>query len=265
MSDNLILLLRSLAFNVAFFGWTILCAFLLLPLFLCPHAHAVKGGKLWIRGIFWICRYVLGLHVRVVGYENLPKGPVILAAKHQSAWETFVFHYLFSDPAIALKQELLWIPFFGWYLKKTGMIPLSRSKGKGVQDLKNLLGRARDAAEKGRQIVIFPEGTRSKPGHKGTYQSGVASLYSHLKLPIIPVAHNAGLYWPRRGFIKYPGTVTIEFLAPIHPGLSRQDFMCRLEDVIEIRTNELVAHSPTESIEVLTGILIEKSFARKEN
>jgi len=237
-----ILWLRSLTFNTAFFGWTILCAFLLLPFLLCPRACAVKGVKFWIGGIFWICDHILGLHMHVIGYEKLPKTPVILAAKHQSAWETFVFHYLFSDPAIALKQELLWIPFFGWYLKKAGMIPLSRSKGKGAKDLKNLLKRAYNAVEKGQQIVIFPEGTRSKPGHKGVYQSGVASLYSHLKIPVVPVAHNAGLYWPRRGFIKYPGTITLEFLSPIQPGLSRQEFMHRLEDEIEVQTNEWVSH-----------------------
>lgn len=240
----MILWLRSLAFNIAFYGWTILCAVLLLPFLLFPHAYAVRGVRFWIQGIFWICDHILGLHLQVIGYEKLPKTPVILASKHQSAWETFVFHYLFPDPTIALKRELLWIPFFGWYLKKVGMIPLSRSKGKGAQDLKKLLNRAQDAVEKDRQILIFPEGTRSKPGQKGAYQSGVASLYFHLKIPVIPVAHNAGLYWPRRGFFKYPGTITLEFLDPIYPGLSRQDFMRRLENDIEVKTNALVRHPP---------------------
>ncbi len=242
----MILWLRSLAFNGAFYGWTIFCAILLLPFLLFPHATAVKGVRFWIQGIFWICDHILGLHLKVVGYDKLPQTPFILAAKHQSAWETFVFHYLFPDPTIALKRELIWIPFFGWYLKKVGMIPLSRSKGKGAKDLKKLLHKAQEAVEKGRQILIFPEGTRSKPGQKGDYQSGVASLYIHLKIPVVPVAHNAGLYWPRRGFIKYPGTITLEFLDPIDPGLLRQDFMRRLEQEIETKTNALVKEGRQE-------------------
>ena len=128
------------------------------------------------------------------------------------------------------------------------MIPLSRSKGKGAKDLKKLLHKAHDAVEQGRQILIFPEGTRSKPGQKGHYQSGVASLYIHLKIPVVPVAHNAGLYWPRRGFIKYPGTITLEFLDPIHPGLSRQDFMRRLEHEIEGETNALAKRAQVRGI-----------------
>ena len=120
------------------------------------------------------------------------------------------------------------------------MISLSRSKKNGLQDLKNLLKAADKAMTQNRPIVIFPEGTRSKPGQKATYHSGIASLYLHLGIPVIPVAHNAGLFWPRRGFLKYPGSITLELLAPIQPGLSRQEFMNVLENTIETKANELL-------------------------
>ncbi len=231
---------KSFAFDVAFYGWAFFCSFLLLPLLFFPHSYALRGVKFWISGIFWMCDHILGLHFQVKGMESLPKTPLVFASKHQSAWETLIFNHLLPDPAIVLKEELLNIPLFGWYLKKVGMIPLSRSKKKGPQALKMLLKKAQDALKKGQQILIFPEGTRSKPGQKGTYHSGVASLYLHLNVPVVPVALNSGLYWPRRGFLKFPGVITLEFLDPIYPGLSRQDFMKRLEYEIESKTDELI-------------------------
>lgn len=232
--------LRSIAFNGAFYGWTLFCSFLFLPVLIFPRAFVLRIAKIWTVGVFWICKYILGLHIKVIGKEKLLIKPVILAIKHQSAWETIVFPYFLSDSSIVLKQELLWIPLFGWYLKKLGMIPLSRSRGKKVKDLKILLNKADQAIARGQPILIFPEGTRSKPGQKGTYHSGVASLYLHLKIPVVPIAHNAGLFWPRRGFLKYPGQITLEILDPIEPGLSRQEFMGILENKIESKTNDLV-------------------------
>lgn len=232
--------LRSVAFNCAFYGWTLFCSLLFLPVLILPRAFVLRITTFWIHGVFFICEHILGLHIKIVGKEKLLTTPAILAVKHQSAWETIIFHYILSDPSIVLKQELLWIPFFGWYLKRLGTIPLSRSKKRGMQDLKNLLKKADEAAARGQPIVIFPEGTRSKPGQKQTYQSGVASLYLHLKIPVIPIAHNAGLFWPRRGFMKYPGHITLEILDPIKPGLSRKEFMRILEDKIESKTNVLI-------------------------
>lgn len=236
----MIVFLRSLAFNGTFYAWTFLCCILFLPVLVLPRSYVLKTTKIWIYGVVWICEHILGLHIRIVGKERLLISPVIFAIKHQSAWETLIFHYLLPDSSIALKKELLWIPFFGLYMKKLGMIPLSRSKKNGIQDLKNLLREADKAIVQGRPIVIFPEGTRSMPGQKTTYHSGVASLYLHLKIPVIPVAHNAGLYWPRRGFLKHPGCITIELMNPIQPGLSRRDFMGILEQKIEEKTNELI-------------------------
>ena len=231
---------RSIVFNGAFYGWTVFCSLLFLPLLILPRVCILRAIKIWVQGILWMCEHILSLHIKIIGKERLPTTPVILASKHQSAWETIIFNYFIADPSIVLKQELLWIPLFGWYLKKLGMVPLSRSKRKSIQDLKNLLKEAGQAVMRGRSILIFPEGTRSKPGEKKGYQSGVASLYLHLKIPVIPIAHNAGLFWPRRGFIKYPGYITLEILEPIKPGLSRQEFMSILENKIESKTKDFV-------------------------
>ncbi len=232
--------LRSMAFNGTFYGWTLFCCLLFFPLLFLPRVFVLKAAKVWSFGVFWICEYILNLRIKITGKEKLSINPAILAIKHQSAWETIAFLHFIYDPSIVLKQELLWIPFFGWYLKKLGMIPLSRSTRKGPQDLKKLLKKAKQAMAHGQPILIFPEGSRSKPGQKGTYHSGVASLYLHLKIPVIPVAHNAGLFWPRRGFMKYSGQLSLEILDPIEPGLSRQEFMSILENKIESKTNDLV-------------------------
>jgi len=232
--------LRSLIFNCAFYGWTMLSSLLFFPFLVFPRVFILKIVKFWISGVLWMCEHILELHIKIIGQEKLTTTPAIIASKHQSTWETIVFHYFLKDPSIVLKKELLWIPVIGWYLQKLGVVPLSRSKKRGVADLKNLLKKADQAASRGQPILIFPEGTRSMPGQKQTYQSGVASLYLHLKIPVIPIAHNAGLFWPRRGFIKYPGYITIEVLDPIEPGLSRHEFMRILEDKIEAKTDQFV-------------------------
>ena len=232
--------LRSFVFNIAFYAWGLFCTIAFLPTLILPRPYILWVTKFWIRGVIGICKHVLRLQINIIGLEKLPNKPLILAAKHQSTWETLIFHHFFADPSVVLKQELLWIPLFGWYLKKLRMIPLSRSKRRGAKDLKNLLKKAEEVVAKGQPILIFPEGTRSHPEQKGTYHFGVARLYQHLKIPVIPIAHNAGLFWPRRGFIKYPGCITLEFLDPIEPGLPRQEFMSILEHKIESETNHLV-------------------------
>src|SRR3990167_2149741 len=232
--------IRSFFFNILFYGWTFVCLIAFLPFLILPGRYMLYWVRLWVKGLLWISVHILKLRFEVTGLEKLPSSPFILASKHQSAWETFVFHYLFHDPAIVLKQELMWIPFFGWYLRKIDPIPLSRSRRKGAQSLKKLLEHAQYAVEKGRPILIFPEGTRSHPGQVGIYRSGVASLYLNLNVPVVPIALNSGLYWPRRSFLKYPGTITVAFLDPIKPGLSRQKFMEKLQQDIESKTQVLV-------------------------
>jgi 1-acyl-sn-glycerol-3-phosphate acyltransferase len=236
----MILFFRSLMFNGAFYIWTLVCCLTFLPVLISPRSFVLVALKIWIKGVVWICKSILRLNIKIGGAEKFMASPVIFAVKHQSTWETLIFHYFIPDPSFVLKKELLWIPLFGWYLKKLGMIPLSRSKKRGVQDLKILLKEANKAISQGRPIIIFPEGTRSKPGQKTNYHSGIASLYLHLNIPVIPIAHNAGLYWPRRGFLKFPGDISLELLDPILPGLNKQEFMGILERTIEKNTDDLI-------------------------
>lgn len=233
-------IIRSLFFNLAFLSWSAFCFILFLPSLLLPRPYVVQSARIWSKGNLWLCKTILNLRLNLVGHETLPKTPVIIASKHQSAWETVVFFAFLPAPTIILKKELLWVPLFGQYIQRMGMIRVARSKGKSTEGLRNFLTDAARAVKAGHQILIFPEGTRSQPGHAGTYHSGVGSLYANLKIPVIPVAHNAGVFWPRREFLKKSGVLTLAFLEPIQPGLSRQEFMRRLEETIETHSNALL-------------------------
>jgi len=169
----------------------------------------------------------------------LPKGPVIIAAKHQSSWETLAFTLLFDDIAIVLKRELLFIPVVGWAMARAGNIAVAR--GEGASALRGLLRQAKSVIAQRRSIVIFPEGTRVAPGDQKPYQIGTAALYRQLGVPVVPVALNSGLFWGRRKFVKRPGVITLEILPPIAPGLDRETFMATLRERIETATARLAA------------------------
>jgi 1-acyl-sn-glycerol-3-phosphate acyltransferase len=176
---------------------------------------------------------------------TLPTGPALIASKHQSMWDTIIFTAILNDPAMVLKAELLWIPYYGWYSKKAKMIAIDR--GAGASAIRRLSAQGKAALAANRQIVIFPEGTRSAPGTKLDYKPGVAALYRQLGVPCIPAAVNSGLYWPRRRFLRKPGTIVLEFLEPIAPGLDRQTFMAELETRIETATARLLAEGGMET------------------
>ena len=186
-----------------------------------------------------VLRLVVGLSYEVRGRERLPSGPAIIASKHQSAWETLIFHVLVPDLAVGLKYELTRIPIFGWYLMRGGAIRIDR--GGAARALRSLVDGARAAAARGVSILIFPEGTRRAPDDPPDYKPGVAAVYTALDLPVVPVALNSGLFWSRRSFMKRPGRITVEFLEPIPPGLDRRTFMAELQRRIETATARLVA------------------------
>jgi len=178
------------------------------------------------------------LHYQVVGEEKVPDGAFIVAAKHQSAWETLKLELLFDDPAIVLKHELLRIPLWGWFAAKAQLIPIVRgAKGAAIA---SLIKGAKAAAVQGRPIVIFPQGTRLAPGAYRPYRSGIMALYEEMDLPVLPVALNSGVFWPRHARIKRGGTITVEYLDPIPPGLGREEFARRLEENLETATDALV-------------------------
>ncbi|HEY0835574.1 MAG TPA: 1-acyl-sn-glycerol-3-phosphate acyltransferase [Azospirillum sp.] len=231
--------LRSLIFNVAFIVWTALMCVGLLWMLLLPRDRMMAVVRWYLGSIAWMERTILDLHFEVRGRENLPRGgSYILAAKHQSAWETMKLHLIVDDPAVVLKRELTWIPTWGWYAKKSRMIAVDR--GARGRALASLIENSKPVRDEGRPIVIFPQGTRVAPGVYRNYRVGVGVLYEHLGVPIVPVALNAGLYWPRRAFIKRPGTIVVEILPAIPAGLPRQEAMSELENRLEAATDRLV-------------------------
>lgn len=235
------MLVRSLAFNVAFWVWTGFLALAALPLLLLPRRAMQALGRCWGRGVLALARAVVGLSYEVRGQERVPQGPALFAIKHQSAWETMIVHSLLDDPAIALKRELTLIPLFGWYLLRAGMIRIDRAAG--ARALRSLVEGARGALARGSSVVMFPEGTRVAPGQRRPYQPGIAALYLHLERPVVPVALNSGMYWSRRSFLKRPGRIVVEFQEPIAPGLDRRGFMAELERRLEGATERLLAEA----------------------
>lgn len=231
--------LRSLAFQVFLYGWTALFGVMNLPLLLGPRLWNVAVGKWWSGLSLWVLARIVGVTHQVRGQENLPDGPVLFAFKHQSAWETLAVNRLIHDPAIVLKRELSFIPFYGWFLVKTGMITVDRARGASA--LRDMVDVARARLADGRSIVMFPEGTRTAVGAKPRYHPGIYALYAALDAPVVPVALNSGLCWRRRESVILPGFITVEYLPPIPPGLRRREFMSVLEDRIETATARLVS------------------------
>jgi 1-acyl-sn-glycerol-3-phosphate acyltransferase len=235
---GLVLWLRSLAFNAGWYAASAIIAIAGAPALLMPRRVVVAWARVWIVVVLWWLRVTCGLTHRLRGLENLPAGPVIIACKHQSSWETLSFTLLFDDIAIVLKRELLFIPIVGWAMARAGNIAVAR--GDGASALRGLVKQAKAAIAEGRSIVIFPEGTRVAPGDQRPYQVGTAALYRQLGVPVVPVALNSGLFWGRRRWVKRPGVITMEVLTAIPPGLARDAFMTTLRDRIETATAWLV-------------------------
>jgi 1-acyl-sn-glycerol-3-phosphate acyltransferase len=236
-----LIFLRSLLFQILFYAWTALCAFLGLPFMLTPALWMMRFGTEWSRVTLWLLRVTIGLTHELRGREHLPAGPALIAMKHQSAWDTFAVPLLFPLAAMVIKRELGYVPFYGWYALKAGMIPIDR-KG-GAKTLRAMVATCKEALAQDRSVQIFPEGTRSAVGATVHYQPGVAALYSALDVPVVPVALNSGLFWGRRAFTKRPGKVIVEILPAIAPGGDRRAMLAELEEQIEQATARLVAES----------------------
>jgi len=236
---------RSLAFHAAFYLTTILFMAFALPLFLAPRSWVMWAWKLHSRTIVALLRIIAGVRIEVRGRERLPDGGYIVAAKHQSAWDTIAPMAFLPAPAVILKEELMRIPLYGQFARKLGMIPVRRDRG--AVALREMARTAKSRADAGRQIFIFPEGTRRAPGAQPDYKPGVVLLYEALDVPCVPLALNSGLYWPRHAWRLRPGTVIMEFQEPIPPGLSRQAFRERLIDVTEGATLRLVAEGQAQA------------------
>jgi 1-acyl-sn-glycerol-3-phosphate acyltransferase len=234
------ILIRSVFFNIAFYGALVVVGLLGVPLLVAPKG-ALMVAKIWARVSLWITEHIGGIKLDVRGRHNVPAGGCLIAAKHQSAMETFGIVPYVGDFAFILKRELNWLPVFGWYTSRSGMIGVNR--GARSQALKDMTVQARKVIADGRQIIIYPEGTRRSPGDAPAYKYGAVHLYSELGTVCVPVAINTGLFWPRRSFLCYPGTAVLEFLDPIAPGLDGETFKTKLQDVIETASNRLITEA----------------------
>jgi 1-acyl-sn-glycerol-3-phosphate acyltransferase len=239
------IIVRSIVFNLAFYLVLFVYLIVALPTLAMPRGALIALVKNWSRMNFRLLRWICHIDYEVIGAEKIGHGPLLVASKHQSLWETFALMTVFDDPAYILKRELIWIPFFGWCAWKAQMIPVVR--GAGSQALADMTKRAKTEVDRNRQLIIFPEGTRRAPGAEPKFKFGVAHLYSEIGVPCLPVALNSGIFWPRRSFRRYPGTIKVEILDPIAPGMDKQAFFARVQSDIESATARLVAQAERKS------------------
>jgi len=234
-----VIIIRSVVFNVLFYLILVPYLMVAMPTLLLPRWGIIRLAQHWGRVNLHLLRIVCGITVEWRGLEKIPAGACLVAAKHQSVWETFALLTLFRDPTYILKRELLWLPLFGWAAWRAGMIPVDRGGGKPA--LAAMAAHVRDALAAGKQIIIFPEGTRRPAGAEPKYKYGIAHLYGEGIAACVPIALNSGLFWPRRQFLRYPGTITVEILDPIAPGLPIDVFFERLQRDLEAATARLIA------------------------
>ncbi len=232
------ILVRSLLFVASFYVWSVIAGLFMLPLLLGPGRWMSAAMDVWSRGIIAILP-ICGVRVQFRGLEFVPKGPALIAGKHQCMFDTMGPLVVLDRACYVMKKELTRIPFYGWFSAKSEMIVVDR-EGE-AKALRSLLTEAKRRISEGRQVLIFPEGTRTAPGVHGAYQPGIAGLYRTLGLPCIPMATNSGVHWPAHGFLRKPGTIVFQFLEPIAPGLRREAFMAELERRIETASDRLLS------------------------
>lgn len=238
-------MIRSILFAIVFYGVTVAMAVLYLPLMILPRRIFLWFTQRWVQLMLFATRVVLGIRFELRGLENRPDGPAIYASKHQSAWDVIIFNLIIPDCAYVLKRELYRIPLWGWYVWRLGSVGIDRSGG--ARALKGMVSDATAILEQGRSIIVFPQGTRTPVGESRPYLPGTAALYKGTEFPVVPVALNSGVFWPRRTFRKNPGLITIEFLPPIEDGLNRRAFLKVLEEQIEPATRRLEQNALPEA------------------
>ncbi|SON57893.1 1-acyl-sn-glycerol-3-phosphate acyltransferase [Hartmannibacter diazotrophicus] len=243
------MLVRSLLFNALLYPYMIVSMIVCSPAMLLPRGCVVGLAKFWCRTAMALHRVTTGVRHVYTGRENIPQGALLVASKHQSMWETIALMAQFGDAVFVLKRELMWIPLFGWWIRRLDMIPVDR--GKGSAALAKMTEATRKTLAQGRQVLIFPEGTRREPGAEPAYKIGIARLYADLGVPCLPVALDSGLVWQRRRMVQRKGTIHVDFLEPIAPGLPMREFFHLLQDRIEARCDERLLEAGQEGVEGL--------------
>jgi len=240
------MLFRSVLFNILFILTTALQLVFWTPVyFFLPREDGWKVVKLWAWITLWMQYLIVGTRFDFRGTEHIPKtGGFILACKHQSSWETYTVVPFLADPSYILKRELMFVPIFGWFAWKMKVISVNR--GKKSEALKDMARTARQQYEDGRQIVIYPEGTRKFAFDEPSYKYGITHMYTNVNARVLPAALNSGLFWPRRGWMLYKGTCVLEFMPVIEPGLDGKDFAKKLETTIEEKTSQLMQEAAND-------------------
>jgi 1-acyl-sn-glycerol-3-phosphate acyltransferase len=234
-----LLVIRSFIFVVLFYLWSATFSILAIPLLLAPGSWMARALPIWTHGVHFLLWAICGIRVEIRGKQFIPKGPALVAPKHQCMLDVFSEFAVLPHSIFVMKKELVWIPFLAWYGLKLGCIVVDRAAH--ATALRKMVADAKLRFQKSRQLVIFPEGSRGEPGVAGDYKPGIAALYRDLEVPVHPVATNSGVHWPRHGFIRKPGVIVFEYLEPIQPGLKRGEFMRILEERIETASNKLLA------------------------
>jgi 1-acyl-sn-glycerol-3-phosphate acyltransferase len=257
--------LRSLVFNVLYYVNLIVLMILGLPTILLGRHAIFALARLWGRVSLWLAEKICGLRLEFRGLENIPRGGYIIASKHQSFLETFALLLYAPDFAYVLKRELMYLPIFGWYLWGADQIAINRSSARNAMAV--LSARAGEVLRSGRQVFIFPEGTRRPPGAPAQYKFGVAKLYQDTDAPCVPVALNTGLFWGRRGFVRRPGVAVIAYLPPIAPGLDRDAFLATLQSIIETEcerlNDEALRGDPSLASALATPTTLDSAISRR--
>lgn len=234
--------ISSFAFWIFINAWGVIIPIIYLPPSLIFRSSRIAdhGAKVWASFGLWVLKKLCRVEYEFIGLDKLPKEACIVACKHQSMWETIVMHLIFHRPVYAFKKELLQIPFYGWFLRVMSGIAVNRHGGASA--LKDLIKQTKKYLSQNQTIILFPQGTRvplKADSKQYPYQAGIAALYLSCNVKVTPAALNSGAFWPKNGISKKPGKIILEFLDPIEPGLSKQEFMSKLESVVEKRSDEL--------------------------
>jgi len=232
--------IRSIVFVIWMYGWMAIIGILALPTLLLPRATVLWFARAFTRLIVFGLRWICGIHVEIRGEEHVPGGPVLIAGKHQAMLDVFIPFLIFDDPVLVMKRELLWYPVIGWYSLKLRFLAIDRDGG--AKTMKKMLTAAKtQVTDELRQMVIYPEGTRSAPDAPPSYKpAGIRAFYKSLKLPLVPLATNAGLCWPAKGILRRPGRVVYEILPPLRSDLNPKAMLGELETVLEAGCDRLI-------------------------
>ena len=231
------MIIRSVFFYFLVYLWTIFLGLICLPYLFLPNKYLRKPVIIWINGILEFLKTICKITYEVKGLENIPNHPIIVASKHQSTFETLLLFKIINNSVFIHKKELFLIPIFGLYLKKINMISINRSDG--LKSMRKILKDSKEKIKKKHSIIIFPEGTRKKPGEKTKYKTGIIGIYKETESGILPVALNSGFFWPKSFFLKSSGKITIKFLELIPAKLEKNKILKKIESVIEEETNNL--------------------------